>query len=299
MEVTIEQGVAAHNLGNIREAERIYQVILGEQPTHPDANHNLGLIAISANQIDAALTLFKTALDTNPSIEQFWTSYIDALIKANKSEDAKKAVKDAKKRGLNVEKLEKLFSQSKLTTDNKVPSQEQISNLLEHYQAGQMIEAEQLAISIRQDFPHHHFAWKVLGAIFAQTDRKSEALDANQEAVAIAPQDAEAHSNLGNTLRELGRLDEAEASYVKAISLKPDYPEAYFNLGITLNELGRLDEAEAKYKQAIALKPDFTAAHDNLGGVLLSKGRHREGTSEQIKGSGAITFDLKNGLSIT
>ena len=34
-----------------------------------------------------------------------------------------------------------------------------------------------------------------------------------QSAVMLSPQDAEAHSNLGLTLQELGRLDDAEASY--------------------------------------------------------------------------------------
>ena len=48
-----------------------------------------------------------------------------------------------------------------------------------------------------------------------------------QKSVQLAPQDAEAHSNLGNTLKELGRLDEAEASYRQAIALKPDYAEAH------------------------------------------------------------------------
>jgi Flp pilus assembly protein TadD len=58
----------------------------------------------------------------------------------------------------------------------------------------------------------------------------------------LKPDYAEAHSNLGNTLKELGRLDEAEASYNQAIALKPDYAEAHSNLGNTLKELGRLDE---------------------------------------------------------
>ena len=50
----------------------------------------------------------------------------------------------------------------------------------------------------------------------------SEAVDANQTAVVLSSQDAEAHYNLGITFQELGRLDEAEASYIQAIALKPD-----------------------------------------------------------------------------
>ena len=91
------------------------------------------------------------------------------------------------------------------------PSDELIYSLLEHYQNGRLSDAEKLALEITRDFPKHQFAWKVLGVIFEATGRKSEALNANKTAVKLSPQDAEAHNNLGNTLKELGRLDEAEA----------------------------------------------------------------------------------------
>ena len=74
VEQTLQQGVAAHNAGNPQEAERLYRAILEVQPSHPDANHNLGLIAAAMNQSDSALALFKTAVDGNPNIEQFWLS---------------------------------------------------------------------------------------------------------------------------------------------------------------------------------------------------------------------------------
>jgi len=273
IEQALQQGVAAHNAGNLQEAERAYQAILQSQPKHPDANHNLGLIAISVNQIEAALPLFKTALNVNPNIEQFWISYIDALVKAKHLKDAKQAIKKAKKKGFDATKLQALFSQSKANAETKLPSQQQLSSLLEYYQAGQYSDAEKLAQSITQQFPQHPIAWKALGVIFGQSGRFSESLVPNQKSVQLAPQDAEAHSNLGNTLKKLGRLDEALASYTQAIALKPDYAEAHSNLGITLQELGRLDEALVKYTQAIALKPDYAEAHSNLGVTLLELGR--------------------------
>jgi len=277
MELTIEQalqqGVAAHNAGNLQEAERAYRAILQSQPKHSDANHNLGLISISVNQIEAALPLFKAALDVNSNIEQFWVSYIDALVKAKRLKDAKQAIKKAQKKGFDAKKLEALLSQSKVTADTKVPSQAQVNTLLEHYQGGRFDDAEKLATSLTQEFPTHQFAWKVLGAILGQTGRKYEAVTAHQTAVELSPQDAEAHSNLGVTLQELRRLDEAEASCKQAIALKPDYAKAHNNLGNTLQELGRLDEAEASYTQAIALKPDYAKAHNNLGATLKRLGR--------------------------
>ncbi len=306
MELTIEQalqqGVTAHKEGKLQDAERLYRAILQSQPQHPDANHNLGVLAVSFNKADLALPLFKTALEANPKIEQFWLSYIDALIKEQQFDNAKVILEQAKTQGVAKEKLNVLETQlkptvqvngPKLAVQNKSlsfsqkrkklseqkkrkkkaekqnlkannPSQQQLSSLLEYYQNGRLNDAEKLSVEITQDFPEHQFSWKVLGAVLKQTGRVIDSLTAMQKSVKLAPQDAEAHSNLGITLQELGRLEEALASYNQAIALKPDYAEAYSNLGATLQKLVRLTEAEASYNQAIALNPDYAEAHRNL-----------------------------------
>ena len=277
----LEQGAAAHNAGNVQEAERLYRAILEVHPKDPDANHNLGLIAVFANKADEALPLFETALEANPKIEQFWLSYIDALIKEQQFDNAKQVIQQGKQQGVAEEKLNTFESQLPPKTqiaksDISSPSQQQLNNLLEYYQIGQYGDAESLALSITREFPKHQFGWKVLGALLGQTGRRSEAVNANQEAVLISPQDAEAHNNLGITLQQLGRLKEAEASYIQAIVLKPDFAESHYNLGIALNELGRLDEAQASYMQAIVLKSDFAESHYNLGITLKELGRLEE-----------------------
>ena len=112
MEVTIEQvlqqGVAAHKEGKLQEAERLYRAVLVSQPAHPDANQNLGVLAASVNKVDVALPLFKVALEENPKIEQFWLSYIDALIKEKKFETAKLVLAKGNRAGLTKEKMDVL-----------------------------------------------------------------------------------------------------------------------------------------------------------------------------------------------
>ena len=41
-EQALQQGVAAHNEGKLRDAELLYRAILQSHPKHPDANHNMG-----------------------------------------------------------------------------------------------------------------------------------------------------------------------------------------------------------------------------------------------------------------
>ena len=71
MELTIEQAlqraVEHHKAGKLQDAEALYRAILQTQPNHPDSNHNLGVMAVSLNKTEAALPLFKIALEANPS----------------------------------------------------------------------------------------------------------------------------------------------------------------------------------------------------------------------------------------
>ena len=108
LEEALQLGVLAHKEGNIGEADRYYTAILKAQPDHPDANHNLGILALSLDKSEAALPFFKTALKANPNIEQFWLSYINALIKEGQFNDAKKVIEQGRSQGVTSDKLDNL-----------------------------------------------------------------------------------------------------------------------------------------------------------------------------------------------
>ena len=282
MKLTIEQALrqaaAAQKEGRLGDAQSLYRTILKIRPLHSVANYNLGVLEVSLNKTSEALPFLKTALETNSKTEQYWVSYIDALIREQQFDNAEQVLEEAKKHGLAEEKLNILKAQLALTNRAKnvgglIPSKEQLSNLFGHYQAGRLDEAEKVATFITQKYPTHPFSWNVLAAVLNQTGRFTESLIAAQQAVKLAPQDATAHNNLGNTLKELRRFEEAKVSYRQAITLNPELAEAYNNLGITLKELGRSEDSEASYRQAIELKPDFADAHHNLGVTLKALGR--------------------------
>ena len=274
IEQALQQAVAAHKGGNLTEAENIYRAILQSQPRHADANHNLGVIAISVNQIEAAVPLFKTALDANPNVEQFWLSYVDALVKADRLKDAKQAIKKAKKKGFDAKKVGKLLAQIKISTESDAEVSFKLGNTL--MGQGKFSEAEvsyNQAIALKPDFAEAH---NNLGMALERLGKFSESEASCNRAIALKPDFVAAHNNLGNALVGLGRLTEAEASFNQAIASKVDYADAHNNLGVVLQRSGRLSEAEASYNQAIALKPDFAEAYNNLGGTLTDLGRLTE-----------------------
>ena len=103
MELTLNQalqkGIEAHRAGQVQEADQYYTAILKAQPKHPDANHNMGVLAVGISKVEEALPFFKTALEANPNIAQFWLSYIDALIKLDRIVEAKAVFDQAKSNG--------------------------------------------------------------------------------------------------------------------------------------------------------------------------------------------------------
>jgi tetratricopeptide (TPR) repeat protein len=158
-----------------------------------------------------------------------------------------------------------------IPADGAVPTYTELDRLITQLNAGNQIELEHLARLLVKKYPDSGLAWKILGAALPTPGK--EALSAVQMAAELLPDDSEAHSNLGNVLRELGRLDDAEASYRRSLKLKPDFAEAQNNLGITLFGLGRLEEAEACYLKAIEINRGYAEAINNLGNVYLDQGR--------------------------
>jgi protein O-GlcNAc transferase len=152
-------------------------------------------------------------------------------------------------------------------------------HLVSLFNTGRYADLEKRARELSQQHPDSGFVWKVLGTALLVQGKNADGIPALQMAVSLVPEDAEAHSNLGNMYRAVQRLEDAVGSYQQAIKAKPDYAVAHFNLGITMGELGRLEEAVSSYRQALAWQPGLADAHNNLGTALKDLGRLQEAVS--------------------
>ena len=82
-----------------------------------------------------------------------------------------------------------------------------------------------------------------------------------QSAIDVLPDNARAHVNLANALRnDLGELGRAEQHYRLALRLQPGNALAHTNLGSVLAITGRLDEAVGEFKRALDIDPGLGQA---------------------------------------
>ena len=82
---------------------------------------------------------------------------------------------------------------------------------------------------------------------------------------------ADAHSNLGNTLKEIGDISGALQCYTRAIQINPSFADAHSNLASIHKDTGNIVDAIQSYKTALKLKPDFPDAFCNLAHCLQVK----------------------------
>ena len=304
MELTIEQalqqGIAAHKEGKLQDAERFYKAILQSQPAHADANHNLGVLAVSVNKADAALPLFKNALEANPKIEQFWLSYIDALIKTKKFDDARKTLADAKQAGIATDKIQihEKELQFRVSPSSNILQQE-LSNQSQCYQ-----DELSPAIELREAGKYKE-AQKWLSGVIGNDSKNAEALSLLSQVLLLDKKEVEAervltlaasiNSELPSIYRNQARLllkqsqpKEALEKVQLGCKLSPEDPESLVLLANCLVANQRDLEALALIEKILRVKSNHAEAY-SVRSLIKSRAKDIIGAIEDAK----MTVSLK------
>ena len=117
-------------------------------------------------------------------------------------------------------------------------------------------------------------AWFERGLALEASD-PAGAEAAYRQALALAPDLAEAYLNLGAMWSDAGRFAELAELSEQAVARCPDSALIHFNRGVALDHLERLAEAAASYERSLALDPALADAHYNLGRLREQLGDKR------------------------
>ena len=283
MELTLDEalrrGIEAHQAGKIQEADKFYTAILNADPRHADANHNMGILGASVGQAEQALPFFEAALAANPAIEQYWVSHILTLIGLERSDDAARALDQAREKGFQGEAFIDLARQisglKHIDTDNMSgdPPEDQQQLVMDLHSQGEFQQTLDLAAQMLEKFPNSSVLFNIQGAAHVGFKRYDDAIDCFSKAIQIDPSYAAAHNNMGSAFAERGDLDRAVVSYSRAIEINPLLAQAHNNLGSARRATGDTRGAVESFRYAIEIDPSYAAPHNNLGRALHSMGK--------------------------
>jgi hypothetical protein len=122
-----------------------------------------------------------------------------------------------------------------------------------------------LPIGSQLDCADHEY---LQGVTCRAGNRTAEAIEHYERAIALRPNHARAHNNIGVIQQERGDLVGAATAFRMAIEADPFFGLAWFNWGNCLREENRLSEAIAHYRRALDLMPADAETRINLAAVL-------------------------------
>jgi len=276
----LKKGVEAHKAGQLQEAERLYTAILKGQPKHPDANHNMGVLAVGVGKIQEALPFFKAASKANASIGQFWLSYIHALIKLGRSGEAQAVLAEARHKGGKGEALDQLEQQltqqglkaNKANTMGSKGSSSAKTSILDTIKLdkalklarrklkdGHLEEGKNIYQDILQKFPKNKASLVALQALPRDSTGalKDPSIEQLQSIINLYT-----HGQLRQALLESSQM----------LKRFPNSVVLYNIAGAANVGLRQFDAAIANYKKALKIKPDYTESYFNMGIALGHKG---------------------------
>ena len=102
----LKKAITHHQEGDLTQAENLYREILEIQPSHSDANHNIGILAASIGKFEMSVSFFEKAVISDQKKEQYWVSLIGSLsIKLGKIHKAREILSAALEEGFNSDKI--------------------------------------------------------------------------------------------------------------------------------------------------------------------------------------------------
>jgi tetratricopeptide (TPR) repeat protein len=139
-------------------------------------------------------------------------------------------------------------------------------------QEGQLeaaLEAQQRALALRPDLADAHYE---IGVIGLERRDVGAAVEAFSRAVTCDPESAEARYGLACAYRRAGQFPAAVGACAEAVALKPGFAAAWEEQAVVYGLMQRYDLSIPAFRQALAIEPGNARVRAALGQACLMVG---------------------------
>ena len=137
---------------------------------------------------------------------------------------------------------------------------------------GASASAQRWLETARDEFPDDPKVLAALAFMYAQQERRREAIALFDRAAALEPRDAELQFDRGFLLQALNDHDAAIDAFQRALALNADHDRALYGLALSLISLRRLDDAVVALERNTKLQPMSPYGWYQLGRVQFDRG---------------------------
>jgi tetratricopeptide (TPR) repeat protein len=265
-EAWFDLGFAENGMGKVDDSIAAYRKSVEAKPDVFESILNLGLQLAKTHQPDAehfltAATKLKPTSHVDEGHARAWLS-LGHVIEATKPDEAIAAYRQA-------EALQPKDSDPHLSAGILLEKSGKTSEAVDEYKAALAIEPSPDALT-------------ALANIYMHGRRFPEAEEYLRKLIALNPQDAAAHVELGRVLVAENRNDDALVELQTGAKLAPADVSVQRDLADLYVTMGKNGDAEAAYRALSSANPNDAELHRSLGQCLLREKKFAEAQQELL-----------------
>ncbi len=241
MQGLIQEALALHQAGRLREAEFVYLKMLKLDKHFYPALHQLAVLQLQQGRPADALPFIERALRHASGTPELLSNYALALLGVGRTTEA-------------LEALESVVRRSPTNSHAWNRTAVLLSKLGRNNEALTNVERAIALDSGNED------AWNNRGLILLELGQAQEALNSFDRALQLRPSNVEVRNNRGLALRALMRASDALFEFNRVLEENPAHAGAFVNRASVLRTIGEVDLALDSYARALAIQPDMPEA---------------------------------------
>ncbi|MFB3813076.1 MAG: sulfatase-like hydrolase/transferase [Terriglobales bacterium] len=223
----------AFRAGNYKRGQELLQAAAQSDPQLYLIPFMLGEAALNQRDFAEAAAQLEKALELNHNFDQAMMALARALYAQGKHDGAREWLRHALK--LNPQNFRAWYQLAWINSDHPEMAREELLKVL--------------AIQ-----PNFALARRDLGMLEFRRANYAQAATQLQNAADLGLSEPRLFNFLGISYSRLGRLQKAVKAYRCALALKPDLAEAHLNLGFAYQQLNKFTEARSEYQAACRLE---------------------------------------------